>query len=604
MNKEEAIRTVAEYVTSKRQLDLDIMKSMTDVELFVEENGNCGVQFHYEIDTHRIGTKVRYVDGPPNMKTRWIGRKEIDGKQVDLNIFFGHDELLRYCPDGKNGIPLVICEGEYDRIAWKMALGPTARVISIPHGATTNTKIISEHIENFRHVNTVVLAFDSDEAGVEGATSFFYFFHDWVSSQKSKKSNFQLHVAEIEFPDGCKDANDVLINFGQETGKGILKSLFAKRQFKDVPACISFDDGNFPDIDHVKIFKTGTPFDKKLVMPTSELVMFQGYSNHGKSEFAYWYTHEMAVHNNIKVCHIVLETNVRRIRTTFLNYFLNDERPEHITRYREKKLVVSQDVEPEKLEEGEAWASHDQIQRFQEHNKKYIRYVTYAPKSVSQVITDETIRDIILEQNRSYGVKVFVVDPFNQVEKTGNNSRNEQDHNKINRILTSWAKLAKQLNVLIIVATHCKAPSNDDDSILPTKYSQFGGSEMVNAPGVIIGIHRHPDDNIQNGFSVMGNDWLPIASTLCVNKNRYQDDGMPLGYFPMIRNPDTKAFVLTDSLPDGHKYKIYPSKPGVRNQWIEDGKVADISKHRANEVRPNKRARTSVVEAIDSKSDF
>lgn len=592
-DKKAAAEQIVKYVTETRKLDLDTFKNLTDVEMFLGGK-TPGVMFHYRQGGQLMGTKVRTADD--SKKTFWINRAQQvqNGREEDIpiRIFYGQEMLETYNNTGKcSNHPLIICEGEYDRIAW-LSIFPNndVNVISVPHGAPKNADLLEEHLEHFKHVKEIYLAFDNDPAGNDAANRYFYFLHDFVSRQSSKRRR-HLAIRRVKFPQEWKDANDVIIggDNGNNEGRLILAELFQKAEEMDVPDTVSFPDTAFKWGKRTRYLKTGTPMDQVLTIPSTELTMIQGYTGHGKSEFATWLTYQLAVTNNFKVCTICLETSPERLRESYLAYYYADKTPKKVI---EKHLVIDPDEPPQELKEGEQWATPEQIEEFEQFNAKYVRYMRQPEYATSQM-DEECLKDFIIRHALAHDVKIFVVDPFNQIART----QEELDHHRIRKFFGDLKQICHSYGIAIIVCAHPKTPKEKRDANLPDEYTLSGGNEMSNALALLISIHYHPDDKYDNKF----------CSTLSINKGRdIHKSGMKFGHYPIMLHPRTMKYHLTDSLRENPVEGLepqYPAKPGVLRQHVEDSNVQDISRYRSNEVNAYKRARSSPVEAIDE-SDY
>jgi twinkle protein len=155
-----------------------------------------------------------------NVKYRGVEEKIFRQEKDAERTFYGLDDLF-----DENGSLLydeiVICEGEVDK--WSFTEGGILNVVSVPDGApdpkSAQTDKKFEYlnhpdiVELLSRVKRVTLAVDGDEAGQRLATEL------------SRRIGIE-RCYRIEWPDGCKDANDVLVKQGGDT----LVRLFAGRK--------------------------------------------------------------------------------------------------------------------------------------------------------------------------------------------------------------------------------------------------------------------------------------------------------------------------------------------------------------------------------------
>ena len=96
---------------------------------------------------------------------------------------------------------LVICEGEIDAMSTYQAMGSSWPVVGIP-GADRVTKAMKANLEFIESFQEVVLFFDNDPAGRK------------ATQEALKLLSFGKARIIAEFPQDCKDANDILVKKG------------------------------------------------------------------------------------------------------------------------------------------------------------------------------------------------------------------------------------------------------------------------------------------------------------------------------------------------------------------------------------------------------
>lgn len=137
-----------------------------------------------------------------NIKTRFPGKKFKMETDCEL-IFWGLDQ----CEETPEQI--VIVEGEPDALACDTAGVPN--VLSVPNGAQEHGKLdylaSAEHLIASAH--TVILAVDSDEKGQA------------LEIELARRIG-KNKCCRVRWPEGCKDANDVLMRHGPEGVRGCI----------------------------------------------------------------------------------------------------------------------------------------------------------------------------------------------------------------------------------------------------------------------------------------------------------------------------------------------------------------------------------------------
>lgn len=173
-------------------------------------------------------------------KVRASGKRmTVIGSGKDLNLFGMH----KYSPDPNRFI--TITEGEIDALSVVEAVGKSYPTVSIPNGAQGARKSIEKHLEYLRGFKHVVLAFDNDEHGKKAT--------------KQCLDLFDLDkVRVLYWPEGCKDANDMLVQGRKEEIKNLLWNAGVVQE-EDI---ISFDKITLEDIRNTSYKGCSLPFPK------------------------------------------------------------------------------------------------------------------------------------------------------------------------------------------------------------------------------------------------------------------------------------------------------------------------------------------------------
>lgn len=214
------------------------------------------IQFNYFRSGEIINTKFR--DGAKNFKL-----------VKDAELIFYNLEAL----DGQDSA--VITEGEIDCLS--MVEAKIYNCVSVPNGASKGSQKL-EYLDNcweyFKGLNKVILATDDDEPG--------RLLKDELARRIGKEKCWT-----IEYPKGCKDANEVLVKHGAETVRKIIDE--AKQW--PLEGIVSMDD-IFPVITewYEKGYPKGTKsgikgFDHLLRFAAGEVTTITGIPGHGKDEF-------------------------------------------------------------------------------------------------------------------------------------------------------------------------------------------------------------------------------------------------------------------------------------------------------------------------------
>lgn len=193
-----------------------------------------------------------------------------------FKMFTGGKPILYGLNRVKDLDHIIITEGEMDCLAIYSAgiMGAT----SVPSGANKGSNNLN-YIENSWDIinskKKIIFALDNDEAGKS------------LQDELLRRLGTRPNIYIVTWPEGCKDANDVLINHGQVELKKCIRAA------KQVPAegIVSLDDvmdkliqlkkGGIPRGDML-----GYPiFDKIFSWKKDEMTILTGAPNSGKSAF-------------------------------------------------------------------------------------------------------------------------------------------------------------------------------------------------------------------------------------------------------------------------------------------------------------------------------
>jgi twinkle protein len=221
----------------------------------VKRKRNC-INFNYFRNDTLVNIKFR--DAEKNFKLV---------KDAKL-IFYGLDLItdVDWC---------VITEGEIDALSFYEA--GVFNACSVPNGANVgrnNLSYLDNCIDTFKSIKKIYLALDKDIAGKS--------LQDQLTRRLGRSKCFI-----VEFPNGYKDANEVLIDFGVD----ILKECFEKAKALPVTGITMAKEQTINVLD---IHRHGLPkglklgydrFDDLYTLHPGMLTLITGIPGHGKSNF-------------------------------------------------------------------------------------------------------------------------------------------------------------------------------------------------------------------------------------------------------------------------------------------------------------------------------
>jgi twinkle protein len=412
-------------------------KTLTDLRVgegseYMPQTGKAEntIKFNYFMGGDLIN--IKYRDGRKNFKLYKGAEK----------VFYNIDSIIgyEYC---------VIVEGEMDVLALHEA-GIT-NAISVPNGATLNTNNL-EYLDNcidyFEDKDKIVLAVDTDEAG--------------LALQAELVRRLGSEVCYLASFDDCKDANEYLQKYGKEK----LSERISGARPVPLENVTTFRDIEDEVTDFVRNgFKPGYQvglqnFDDIFSTYTGQFITVTGIPSSGKSDFV----DQMVVGYNQNY----------GWKTAFAS-------PENVPTYlHAHKLMrkVWQGMPTSADIHGDKWnkvADHCNTNFFHIDMERY---------------TLESVLKKGAELVKRKGIKCLVIDPFNKVRDV--DCKTEDVNRYTMEYLTKIEMFAKKFDVLVFIVAHPTKMYKDKDGKIeePTMYNIKGGGEWYDASYHGILVHR------------------------------------------------------------------------------------------------------------------
>lgn len=344
----------------------------------------------------------------------------------------------------------IITEGEIDALSVYEA-SPGSKVVSVPNGASKGSAKL-EYFDNcfeyFENKNEVILCTDSDEAGIA--------LRDELARRIGREKCFF-----VDYPEGCKDINDVLVKLGP----------------KEVKQCLeTAQPYPLPGIKYVanvqrqlaEIYQNGYPkgatigynhFDRHMSFRTGELTMVTGIPGSGKSEF-------------------IDEVAQRLAKQGWtVGYCSAENQPVelHIAKLMERHAGKKLHADYNKMSEQQYY---DALQFVNDH----FLFVSLDEENNEQLdMSIEGIFAMVDIMIFRFGIRLFVLDPWNMIEHNIPKNMTETQYTSV--VLTKITNYAKRKGIHFILIAHPKKPQKDKNTGLypvQTMYDISGSSHFFN----------------------------------------------------------------------------------------------------------------------------
>ncbi len=390
-----------------------------------------------------------------NWKYRCIDEKHFSqskgGKQClyNLNAVRGQQKLM-------------LCEGELD-VAACLAAGFRA-VCSCPNGAppahckdlSAKLAFIDEAADVFEGAEQVILCTDKDEPGIP-----------WEEALTEKIGREKCW--SVSYPAGCKDAGDVLAEYGPEKLKECLLNakpvpLAGITTFAEQTADIEtyFNSGGL-----ARGLSTGWEnLDEYFRLRTGTLNIVTGIPSSGKSELL-----DQLMLNTIRL------HGWKWALFSPENYPL----PAHFQKLAEKHLQ-----KPMFNRYAMPPMTQQELQRAIQELSRHVFLLTIDDRPA----TLDSILARLKVCVKRYGVKGFILDPYNELEHARPAALSETEY--ISQFLSTMRNFGRVYDVAMFIVSHpTKLHKHDDGSYpVPTPYDISGSANWRNKADTCLAVWR------------------------------------------------------------------------------------------------------------------
>lgn len=405
-------------------------------------------------DGEGVWLRVPFVEAGQsvNFKDRLTGEKRFRQQTGGRQIFWNVDVIT---DPGLAGQPLIVTEGEMDALV-AIQCGK-ARTVSVPAGAVnertdgpidpendaTKFRFVWDAWDALTKVDRIILAVDGDEKGQN------------LGYELARRLGYERCLF-VTYPDGCKDLNDVLIKRGAPDVVALLDNA------KPYPVKGLYRLSDLPDQPEYQGYSTGwLDLDQHIRIVPGTLTVMTGYAGQGKSQ---WLTSLLMnlMRSGMNIALGSFETAIKPIqRQAFRAAFAGTgfyNVPPHLEE-RADTLVEQRCV-----------------------------FLCQNPDDDETDFGLEEVLDLCSLAVRRDGVKLVVIDPWNEIEhKRG---RDESETEYIGRAIRAFKRFAKTHGVAVWIIPHPAKPLGKIAP--PTLYDTSGSAHWANKPDYGLSFYR-PD---------------------------------------------------------------------------------------------------------------
>lgn len=424
-----------------------------DGEVIPDAGGNVIVFPYFENGTV-VAEKYRAAG-----KRFW---QKAGGKKTFYNADILDDPALE-----SGAAALCIFEGELDCVAALSCGFPFS--VSVPDGAppATDPSKPTEPIDpasdahgkfeylwncrdKLKRIKRFIIAVDNDGPGKRLAAEL-------VRRLMASRCYF------VTYPDGCKDLNDVLMQYGAEAVSAVLNGA------QPYPVKGVYTLADYPDAPQIATYGTGWPIvDTLFQMFAPSFTVISGLPGSGKST---WLTNLLI---NMAEMH------------GWKSAVFSPEMP-IVPHLRDKMRRIAgrapvDQMDKHRLANVDRWIGGNFV------------FIDHDTQSDDEDITLEWILERAADAVLRHGVRVLVIDPWNEVEHAKDQRESMTEY--VNRALRQLKKFGQRYGLAVFVVAHpTKDVAKDGKSRVPTLYDIADSSAWFNKPDLGIIIDRPNADS-------------------------------------------------------------------------------------------------------------
>ena len=405
------------------------------------------------------GTVIRVKHRTPEKKM-WVTPDGADPSPLGWDDCLGQDEV-------------VIVEGEMDKLAMETA--GYRNVLVIP-GASPGDEVIGKVGECLRSAKVIYLAGDADAVG------------EAMMDSLAPRLGYS-RCRRVYWPEGCKDANEVLLDLGEAAIRGAVTTSepYPVEGIVEVASLSQSID---------LLYERGMPgglesgiieLDAKITLRKPGLTTVTGAPGSGKTVFLDWYLVQQAQRNNIRV----------GLCST-----------EMIPPERHAALLISQYAgKPFSMGERDR-ISLPEMQAARRWVGNHFYFILPEENTVESIIE----RARVLKER--HNIDILVIDPFNDIFSTRHRDQTNTDW--IHGVMSELKHTAVDLSMHVIVVAHPKKLQKRQDGsyFVATPYDIAESAAFFNRSDNCLSVWR--DSRLEESDSV---------TQIHIQKVKFHEDG-------------------------------------------------------------------------------
>jgi twinkle protein len=291
----------------------------------------------------------------------------------------------------------------------------------------------------------------------------------------------------VRWPDGCKDANEVLLQHGRDALRTCIE------QAVPYPIAGLHEAGEFTD-ELINLYRegrrrgasTGFPsLDPFMTIRPGELTVATGAPNAGKSEFVDALTVNLAVAYGWRFAVCSFENPV----------------PEHASKLAEKLIGAPFWDGPTRR------MSEPELLRAMEWIGEHFHFIRFDDETPTIEAILEKARAAVLR----FGIRGLVIDPYNEIEHRRPSNMSETEY--ISWMLGQVKRFAQSCGVHVWFIAHPAKLHRENGKLpVPTLYDISGSANWANKADIGLVVHRNPEED-------------PTRADIYVRKVRFKSVG-------------------------------------------------------------------------------